>query len=69
DKVFSFLRKKEDREVLVVLNLSGAQLDHFAFTDPRISGTYRNIFNNVPINVASVATQALHPWDYQVLEK
>lgn len=69
DKVFSFLRKKDEREVLVVLNLSGEHLGHFQFTDPRISGHYRNIFNNIAIDLSSDRTHVLHPWDYQVLER
>lgn len=69
NQVFSFLRKKANREVLVVLNLSGSHIDTFQFADERIRGGYRNIFNNISIDVTPGRNHVLHPWDYQVLER
>lgn len=68
-QVLSFLRKFGEREVLVVLNLSSSPLSHFEFMDDRISGDYRNIFNNLIIDLDRMKPLALQAWDYQVLEK
>jgi len=68
-QVFCYLRKKEEREVLVVLNLSASPLSHFEFMDDRIAGDYRNIFNNLIIDLDRMKPLALQAWDYQVLEK
>jgi alpha-amylase len=68
-QVFSYLRKNGDREVLVVLNLSAAALHHFEFMDDRIAGNYRNVFNNLIIDLDRMKPLALQAWDYQVLEK
>jgi glycosidase len=69
NNVFCFLRKKGHREVLVVLNLSGTYIDTFQFSDERIRGGYRNIFNNISIDVSPGKNHVLQPWDYQVLER
>jgi hypothetical protein len=55
--------------VLVVLNLSPSALAHFEFMDDRITGNYRNIFNNLIIDLDRMKPLALQAWDYQVLEK
>ena len=69
NQVFCYLRKKGEREVLVVLNLSSSPLAHFEFMDDRIVGDYRNIFNNLLIDLDRMKPLALQAWDYQVLEK
>jgi alpha-amylase len=68
-QVFSYLRKKGDREVLVVLNLSPAIIMHFQFMDDRLAGEYRNVFNGQPIKITPGSPLILQPWDYQVLER
>jgi alpha-amylase len=69
DQVFCYLRKKDEKEVLVVLNLSSSAITQFEFMDDRIAGNYRNIFNNLIIDLDRMKPLALQPWDYQVLEK
>ncbi|HEY0678966.1 MAG TPA: alpha-amylase family glycosyl hydrolase [Chitinophagaceae bacterium] len=68
-QVFCYMRKKDDKEVLVVLNLSASPIADFEFRDPRIYGSFRNIFNNLVIDLDRMKPLALQPWDYQVLEK
>ena len=68
-QVFSYLRRKGDREVLMALNFSSSPLAHFEFMDDRIKGSYRNIFNNLIIDMDRMKPLTLQAWDYQVLEK
>lgn len=68
-QVFSYLRQKGEKEVLVVLNLSPAIIMHFEFMDERLSGEYRNVFNGKTVNIKPGSPLILQPWDYQVLER
>lgn len=68
-QVLCYLRKQGDREVLVVLNLSSLPVANFEFMDDRIAGDYRNIFNNLIIDLDRMKPLALQAWDYQVLER
>jgi alpha-amylase len=69
NQVFCYLRKHGEREVLVVLNLSASPLPHFEFMDDRVAGDYRNIFNNLIIDIDRMKPLTLQAWDYQVLER
>lgn len=67
DKIFSYLRNKDDREVLVVLNLSADDLE-FKIKDDSINGSYRNIFTGEPEEIQD-QTRTIKAWDYRVYEK
>ena len=69
DKVFCFLRKKESREVLVVLNLSAAADLHFDLLDNRVMGTYRNAFSGAANDFSATHGFEMQPWEFLVYEK
>ena len=67
--VFAFLRKNGDKEVLVVLNLSGQNDLHFDLTDPRVNGVYRNIFSGAANDFKGNTPFEMQAWEYLVYEK
>ena len=69
DKVFCFLRKKENREVLVVLNLSAAADLHFDLLDNRVMGTYRNALSGAANDFSATRGFEMQPWEFLVYEK
>lgn len=46
DKVFSYLRKNGDNEVLVILNMSRETELKFNLTDSYVSGSFRSLFSD-----------------------
>jgi glycosidase len=67
--VFAFLRKKGDKEVLVVLNLS-AQTDlHFDINDEKVTGLYKNIFSGAANDFTSQKSFEMQAWEFLVYEK
>lgn len=68
-KVFAFLRRKADRQVLVVLNLSGEKDLHFDITDENLSGLFRNSFSGAANDFTSARSFEMQPWEYLVYEK
>ena len=68
NQVMSYLRKKEDHEVLVVLNLSKRDMN-IDITDTRLMGTFRNAFTNKPIDFSNQRSFNLNAWGWLVLEK
>ena len=48
--VFAYLRKKGDKEILIILNLSAEKNLHFDITDDMIKGSYKNVFSGVHDN-------------------
>ncbi len=69
DKVFSFLRKNADREVLVLLNLSASGDLCFSVTDENVSGKFRDIFSGSEKELNGGKEFTMQPWDYLVFEK
>jgi alpha-amylase len=67
--IFSFLRKFEGREVLVVLNLSGDDKPFVQITDDALSGHFTNIFSYAVKDFTNEKYFALRPWEYQVYSK
>ena len=67
--VLAYLRKKGEREVLVVLNLSAAADLHFDITDPRVNGMYRNVFSGAANDFTREKSFEMQPWEYLVYEK
>lgn len=69
DKVFCYLRKNKDREVLVVLNLSGQADLHFDLLDNQVMGTYRNAFSGAANDFTLTRSFEMQPWEFLVYEK
>ncbi len=69
DKIFCFLRKKGDREVLVLLNLSASGDLRFSVTDENVSGEFRNVFSGSVKDIISDNEMEMQQWDYLVFEK
>lgn len=68
DHIFCFIRKKHEREVLVLLNLSALDLK-FEVRSGDIRGEYRNIFNKDVLRFPAEKHIELNAWNYLVLEK
>ena len=69
EKIFSYLRKIGEREVLVILNLSAIDDLHFEITEENVSGNYRNVFTSEAIDLTGSKNLAMKAWDYLVFEK
>jgi glycosidase len=65
-KVFSYLRKHEKAQVLVVLNCSDQESN---FIVKNISGTFRNVFGGDDIVFKDNNSVYLKPWGYLVFER
>ena len=69
DKVFGYVRKKEDREVLVLLNLSGVAVEQLKIEDGVVSGKFNELFTSTEIEIDSDTKFQLPPWGYFVFSK
>jgi glycosidase len=65
-QVFSFLRKNDNDEVLVVLNFSPVEI---SFQVKEVHGVFRNVFGGSDVNFDRQDHLALNPWGYIVFEK
>lgn len=68
EKIFAFSRIKETQAVLVVLNLSGEELNTNINT-ANITGDYTDLFSGDLVSIEGNWSIDLSPWDYQVLVK
>ncbi|MFN4286491.1 MAG: alpha-amylase family glycosyl hydrolase [Lacibacter sp.] len=66
DRVFSFIRRKGSREVVVALNFSEQPLE-VQFTDTRFGGLFTDLFTNAAFSLDEPFT--LPPWGYRVGSK
>jgi glycosidase len=69
DKVFCYLRKRGEQEVLVVLNWSGEKDFHFEILDERVKGIYRNVFSKAANDFTTAKYFEMQPWEFLVYEK
>jgi glycosidase len=69
EQIFSFLRKHNEREVLVILNLSANENIDFEMTDERISGAFKNVFPKELIDFPSDGSFSMKAWEYFVYTK
>ncbi len=69
DHVFVFLRKKGEREVLVILNLSPNNKIHFAILDKLVEGKFKEVFTQHSIDISKDLLFEMNAWDYKVFEK
>ena len=67
-KLFAFLRQKDEHAVLVILNLSGEDLN-FQLPDERVQGVLKDVFSHIPFNLDHSRSFAMKAWDYLVLER
>ena len=65
--VLAFQRKKEEDEVLVVLNLSDDQ-QTFTLSGTELEGSYRNVFTDDNITFGDEEEFTLSAWEYEVYE-
>lgn len=68
DHVLAYLRKKGEKEVVVVLNLSSTELS-FELKGDAVSGRYRNVFSDAKGELAPGKKMQIGAWDYLVLER
>jgi alpha-amylase len=68
EKVFSFLRTSSENAVLVLLNLSPADL-RVQLDEGTLSGTFKNTFAGSLVNFDQTKSVDLQAWDFLVLEK
>lgn len=66
DRALVFVRRYEQRQLLVILNLS-AQPVSLQLTDTQIKGVFINIFDHKTYSIASRQTLELKAWEYLVL--
>ncbi len=65
-RVFSFLRKNKDAEVLVILNFSAEEIN---FQVNEVQGIFRNVFGGNDVNFDREKHTWLSKWGYLVFEK
>lgn len=68
DEVFAYLRKKDEKEVLVILNLSKKR-QGVKITDGAINGDYSDVFGGMTIGINAEKVMPLNAWEYLVLER
>jgi glycosidase len=66
--VMAFLRKHDQDEVLVLMNM-GKEPTGFTIKDQLINGGYTNVFNRAATHLASGTFIKMKPWDYLVFER
>lgn len=68
NKIFTFLRKNQEREVLVILNLSG---DYFwmHLLDERVEGVFKDVLLKTENNLSQDRYFEMHPWNFIIYEK
>jgi alpha-amylase len=69
DHVFAYLRKNNEKEVLVMLNLSSKNDLRVEITDPLVTGVYINVFSGESGNLTLEKICMLQNWGYCVFEK
>jgi glycosidase len=68
NNLLAFIRKNEESEVLVLLNMTGDKVQ-FIIEDDNVYGIYRNVFSKDTVNVSLNTNFELNAWGYLVLEK
>lgn len=67
--IFAYLRKKDNKEVLVMLNLSANKNLRFDIVDPLVTGKFSNIFSEAVSDFTTEKSFEIQAWDYLVFEK
>ena len=66
--LLAYLRKNGDQEVLVLLNMTRADVD-FALTDERVQQTFRDVFSGEQIDFSVNKNMRLSAWGWKVMER
>lgn len=66
--VFAFLKKYNDNEVLVILNLSASKCS-FKIIGKVVSGQFTNVFSQAKDEINSTTVFDLQPWEHMVYAK
>jgi glycosidase len=66
--VFAFLRKNNEREVLVILNLSASR-QQIKIIGKVAEGQFRNVFTGTDLTMSAEKVFDLNEWGYEVYEK
>ncbi len=69
DKIFAYLRKKGEKEVLVALNLSRQSPVTFRLQGSEADGEFTDVFNRQNKHISATKEYSLNAWEYWVLEK
>lgn len=67
--VFAYLRKKNNKEVLVVLNLSIQNKLRFDIIDENVTGVFRNSFSGAANDFTKEISFEMQGWEFLVYEK
>lgn len=67
--IFAFLRQKDGREVLVILNLSAQNDIHFDLTDDKVKGIFKNTFSAAANDFGTGKSFEMQGWEFLVYEK
>ena len=67
--IFAYLRKKENREILVLLNLTSKKDLHFEITDEMVTGIFKNVFSAAANDFTKEKFLKMQAWEYLVYEK
>ena len=68
DKIFSFIREKDNNKVFAVFNLS-AQNQNIKINDNRIEGNYKDLFTSKTNSLTSGYNIELPAWGYKIFVK
>lgn len=68
DYVFGFVRKNEDRKVLVLLNLSANNKVKFEIENVQISGKFKSAFSGIEVDFTNDKSFEMQAWEYLVYE-
>jgi len=69
DKVMAYLRTKGNKEVLVLLNLSGSSSLPVELKNEKVAGNFKNVFSGEEVNFSNQKTVQMNAWEYLVYEK
>jgi glycosidase len=69
DHIFAFTRRKDERQVLVLLNLSPKDKVRFQVEDESITGKFTSTFSGVENDFTNDASFELQAWEFGVYEK
>ncbi|HYM95587.1 MAG TPA: alpha-amylase family glycosyl hydrolase [Chitinophagaceae bacterium] len=69
EKIFAYLRKKDSKEVLVLLNLSDQDDFHFQIIDEKVTGHFQDIFSGSANNFSENKNFEMQKWTFLVFEK
>jgi glycosidase len=67
DHVLAYIRRNADKEVLVLLNLSGFPVS-FVVIDEQLKGQFYNVFSGAVYDFSSANHISLQPWAYLLYE-